>query len=232
MQRTPEPNTEPTTCQRCGTCCVNGGPALHRDDLPLIQDHRLALTDLLSIREGEPVFSPLINGLEPSRSELIKIAGYHDSWACRFFSQAQNACGCYAYRPVECRLLKCWAPSALTDIIYQQCLTRRDVLPEDDDLWELIGIQEAHCSFAMIAQLTTDGGEIRSQSHLAEVGRIINLDLKIRQRAIQTRRLSVAEELLYFGRPMFKSLGFYRLAIKEGINGISIIPDGSFGTKR
>lgn len=220
-----------TSCQRCGTCCINGGPALHKADLALIHEHRLALSDLITIRLGEPVFSPLVNGIEPARTELIKLAGQHDSWACHFFNQTENACGIYAHRPLECRLLKCWQTEALTDIIYQQCLGRREVLPNDKELWELIRLQEEHCDFAKIARLSAEYTERNGQKILDEIARIVNLDLKIRQRAIQTRHLSLAEELLFFGRPLFKSLAFYQLEIKEGPLGLTVIHTVSLGAQ-
>lgn len=219
-----------STCRRCGICCTKGGPALHAADLPLIHDQRLAFADLITIRKGEPVVSPLVNGIEPSRTELVKVAGRNDSWACHFYLGEENGCGIYAHRPQECGLLQCWDPSALTGIIYQECLTRQDILPDDEEFTALIEIQEEHCSFVTVARLVeglTQEGE--NQEILTELARIITLDLKIRQRAIQTRGLGLAEELLYFGRPLFKSLSFYHLTIQEGPYGVRVIP-ASLGT--
>ncbi len=222
-----------TTCRRCGTCCAKGGPALHKADLPLIT--RLALGDLITIRQGEPVFSPIVDGIEPARTELIKLAGQKDSWTCCFFNQAMNSCGIYAHRPVECRLLKCWEPATITNIIYKDCLSRKDVVPADDEmdnkLWELIEIHEGHCAFAKVAMLSAKFAETGEQKNLDEIAGIVNLDLKIRQRAMQVRPLSVAEELLYFGRPLFKSLAFYHLAFQEGPQGLKVHPAPSLGAQ-
>lgn len=194
---------------------------MHGEDLPLIRDHRFAVRDLITIRVGEPVFSPLANGIEPARCELIKLAGERDSWACHFHDQAENLCGIYAHRPLECRLLKCWEPTDLTNVIYQHCLSRKDIVPADDELWELMGIQEEHCNFAKIAALATELAEVSDQTILTEIGRIVTLDLRVRQRALQVRQLNLAEELLYFGRPLFKSLAFYQLASQEGPHGMT-----------
>ena len=203
---------------------------MHEADLALIKNHRLALGDLITIRLGEPVFSPLINGIEPARSELIKISGQNDSWTCRFFDQTTSGCGIYAHRPLECRLLKCWEPSDLTDVIYQNCLSRRDVLSTREELWDLIGVQEEHCGFAAIATLSAEYTEEASDPKtLAEIARIVTLDLKIRQRAIQVRQLSVEEELLLFGRPLFKSLAYYHLTCQEGPQGLTVSRVQSFG---
>jgi len=220
------------TCQRCGTCCVKGGPALHKADLPLIT--RLALGDLITLRLGEPVFSPLIDGIEPTRSELIKFAGQNNSWACRFFDQANNLCGAYAHRPLECRLLKCWEPESITKVIYNDCLSREDIVPEDDELdeklWDLIEIQQEHCSFTQIASLAKQFTEKGAPKILDEIAGIVNMDIRIRQRAIQVRQLSLAEELLYFGRPLFKSLAFYGLTVQEGTQVLTVHPAPSLGT--
>lgn len=218
---------ELTTCQRCGTCCTKGGPALHADDLPLIQDHRLDFSDLITIRLGEPVFSPLVNKIEPSRTELIKVSGQNDSWTCRFFSPKENGCEIYRHRPLECRLLQCWAPSALTSVIYQECLTRKAIMPVDDELAALVDLQEEHCSFASLAKLRVQFAESGAAEPLMEIGRIINLDLRIRQRAIKARGVQLAEELLFFGRPLFKSLAFYQLTLREGPQGLRVIPPPS-----
>lgn len=218
-----------TSCKRCGTCCAKGGPALHTEDLQLIHGQHLTIADLITIRTGEPVFSPLVNGIEPSRTELIKLAGRDDSWTCHFFDQAHNLCGIYANRPQECHLLKCWDPSKLTKVIYQHCLSRQDIIPAADSLWELITLQEEHCAFAKIASLATEFTATCHPAIQSEIARIVSLEMKIRQRAIQLRRLSVAEELLYFGRPLFKSLAFYQLAIHEGPYGLTVSKTTSLG---
>jgi len=203
---------------------------LHEADLPLIHDHRLAVHDLITIRAGEPVFSPLSNGIEPARTELIKLAGRNDSWTCHFFDQTKNLCGIYAHRPLECGLLKCWEPTDLTNVIYQHCLSRKDIVPAADELWELIGLQEEHCDFAKIASLSTEVTEVSAPAILTEIARIVTLDVRIRQRAIRMRQLSVTEELLYFGRPLFKSLAFYQLAAQEGPQGLTVSRTTSLGT--
>jgi len=212
-----------STCKRCGTCCAKGGPTLHRADLPLLRQGFLTVGDLITIREGEPVYSPLSHGNEASRQELIKVAGRSDSWRCRFFLEGEGACGIYDHRPLECRLLKCWDPTDLTDIVYQECLTRQDVLPADDKLAPLIEIQEAHCSFATLSILAEEYRAGNTEG-LAAIERLVTLDLNIRASARQIRGLTLDEELVTFGRPLFKSLSFYQLAIQEGPYGIRVRP--------
>lgn len=217
-------------CRRCGTCCQKGGPALHGADLPLIRQGWLHPDDLITIRQGEPVFSPLTNGIEPARTELIKISGKGDSWACRFFNPAAKACGLYAHRPLECRLLQCWEPTALTSVIYEDCLRRQDIVPDNGELKALIELQEGECAFATLAAKVEAFKEGNDRNLLTEISRLVTLDLRIRQRAVQALNLSLGAELLYFGRPLFKSLAFHGLAIQEGPQGVTVVPS-SFGTQ-
>jgi hypothetical protein len=67
--------TTPTTCRRCGRCCLQGGPALHRADLPLIGDGGIPLERLITIRRGELADNPVAGGVRATRVELVKIAG-------------------------------------------------------------------------------------------------------------------------------------------------------------
>jgi Fe-S-cluster containining protein len=213
-----------TSCEQCGICCTRGGPALHMGDLSLVRDHRISRGDLITIRAGEPVFSPLVDGIEPSRTELIKVSGLKDSWTCRFFSRATKNCGIYTHRPQECRLLQCWDTTTLTRVIYHECMTREHIVPSNENLWHLIEIQEEHCSFTSISRLAEEFQGGGGYQVLKEIERVVTLDLEIRQRAMQQQRLDLADELLFFGRPLFKSLSYYHLKLQEGPQGLRVIP--------
>ena len=127
----------------------------------------------------------------------------------------------------------CTLAEAITKAIYQDCLSREDIVPADDELdvklWELIEIQKEHCGFTRIAALSAGFAEKAAQKKLDDISEVVNLDLRIRNWAVQVRGLSLAEELLYFGRPMFKSLAFYGLAIEEGQQGLTVHPAPSLG---
>ena len=214
-----------TECKRCGVCCAKGGPALHLQDLSLVRDGYIDFEKLITIRAGEPVFSPLSNQIEPSLKELIKISGSGSSWICAYFHSNENSCAIYQHRPLECRTLKCWDTDNLTSIIYQETLGRKHILADDDPLWPTIERHEQECSYGELASLATSleqGGEGRSI--IRRMGEIINHDLAVRSQAAGEFNLSLAAELLYFGRPLFKSLTFYRVALSEGPGGIEVVP--------
>lgn len=200
-------------CKRCGACCKNGGPALHTEDLPLFKN-RLQIENCITIREAEPVFNPLSQTVEPAQSELIKIAGIANSWQCCFFNEDQNKCGIYNNRPVECVLLKCWDTDALTQIIFTETLTRVDILT-DEQLLKLIKKHDRHCSYRNFEELA-------KKANYFELNQMISQDIAIRQEAVSYHRLSLAKELFYFGRPLFKSAEFYNVVLRETRQGIQV----------
>ena len=60
-------------CHRCGTCCEKGGPSLHREDRPMIDDGRIPARCLFTIRRGERVRDNVKGTLVPLSEEVIKI---------------------------------------------------------------------------------------------------------------------------------------------------------------
>lgn len=212
-----------TECKRCGTCCVNGGPALHTEDLPLIQKGLLPQENLVSIRRAEPVFSPLTDLIEPAKSEFIKVAGSNKSWKCCFY-QDDTGCSIYKNRPKECKLLKCWDTSDLLKNVYKDSLQRRDIIPLAHPIMEYITIHDLNCSFEKIQCIVDDAGKSSYQDNknFGDIALIIQTDFKIRQHAVRELHLSLTNELFYFGRPMFQSLPFYNLQITESSKGIEI----------
>lgn len=202
------------TCRQCGTCCRKGGPILHHEDLILCQNNILTAQHLITIREQEPVFSPLGANIEPAPQELIKLSGINGTWTCLFFKEDNQTCGIYQNRPLECRALKCWDTGELERIIYQQTLSRRDIIAPDNPIWPLLEWHNEHCQYGKLADLTIQelGGESR-------ITIIINDDLSVRQRALTMFNLNLAEELFYFGRPMFKSLPASKLAVRPDRRG-------------
>lgn len=202
------------TCRQCGTCCRKGGPVLHSEDMTLCENNILAFKHLITIREQEPVFSPLSANIEPAPQELIKLSGANGTWTCLFFQEDNQTCGIYYNRPLECRVLKCWDTEELERIIYRQTLNRRDIIAPDHLIWPLLEWHNRHCQYDKLGDLTIQKPGVESQ-----ITTIINDDLSIRQRALTVFHLNLAEELFYFGRPMFKALPASRLAVRPNRRG-------------
>lgn len=206
-------------CTQCGTCCTKGGPTLHQEDLELLLSGHLGPEQLIAIRQGEPVFSPLTGAIEPAQKELIKLTGSSGSWSCVFYNRQQGLCANYDHRPLECRLLQCWDLKQLLPVIYHQPLGRRDILPPEDPMLAFIDQHDQEYPFAQLALL---GAGDPDAPALAALTRLIRGELSFRANLVNKFNLTTANELFLFGRPMFASLAFYRLELVEGNKGIQV----------
>lgn len=188
-------------CKRCGTCCINGGPVLHHEDLPLLKQGIIKTEQLLVLRQNEPAYQPISNTIEPAICEMLKIQGKTGRWECFFYDPEQKGCTIHHNRPLECRLLYCQDPTNLLAVIGKNCLTRFDLIPETDPARPFIKTQEDY-RWKDINSLPATPAPLQVQQTLET----LKADLDLRQQAINTLQLSLAQELFYFGRPMFQGL--------------------------
>ncbi len=75
-------HTKKPSCRRCGDCCQNGGPALHEEDMPLIQDGSIPLTSIVTLRPGERAYDQPAQKVLPLDAEILKIKGRDGKWTC------------------------------------------------------------------------------------------------------------------------------------------------------
>ncbi|MEN8136039.1 MAG: YkgJ family cysteine cluster protein [Thermodesulfobacteriota bacterium] len=208
----------PVECLRCGTCCRQGGPALHREDLQLVNKGPLSLTQLVTIRRDEPAHNPLQNKVLPSSSEFIKIKGQGNSWSCLFFDQVNNGCLIYRTRPLECRLLFCRDTEPLAEIMGRDLLNRQKLLPGNDPVLPLLERQETECSYRLVNDLLSEAenGRADIKERLLD---LVRKDLTIRDDFLRNFPNRREEELFLFGRPLFLVLAPYgfRLVEKDGV---------------
>lgn len=142
----------PSRCRRCGTCCLKGGPALHREDLALMQEGFLMWRDLCTLRAGEPVHDQILGRAMLLESDCVKIRAVPESNACSFFRSSKASCACYAHRPLECRALKCWDTTELAQAAGQPRLSRPDILG-NSALVELIQEHENRCDCGRLMEM-------------------------------------------------------------------------------
>lgn len=203
-------------CDRCGTCCTNGGPALHNGDMVLLQDNWLNPEHLITIRKGEPVFSPTADKPEPAVSEIIKIKGQGVEWTCLFFHENDATCEIYEHRPLECSLLKCWDTDELEKIAGKNLLNRRDIIAPHDPVLAFVEIHDEKCGLEKLAHLLAALNKKDSQQQvLTDLTSLVNTDLTIRSQACARFGLSLDLELFFFGRPLFKILNQFDLVMHE-----------------
>lgn len=213
--------TQQNECKRCGTCCEKGGPALHTQDLPLIEKGLLSFESFITIRKGEFVHDPVSNSIKPVKKELLKIRGIKDSWACNFYDKTRNGCTIYNHRPLACKILKCWDTDDILALAGKDLLSRLDIVKESNPLREkLIEHEELFpCpDLKAISQTISPS----SKKTIKKLERIINKDIAYRLQAIDEFNLSVLLELFYFGRPLFQLLTPFGFTTRETSSGIKL----------
>lgn len=186
-------------CRRCGTCCRRGGPALHLEDRALVESGRIPLSDLFTIRPGEMIHENVRNRLMPAPSDIIKIRGTDDCWACRYL-EADNGCGIYGERPMECRVLECRSPESFLAVYEKDRLTRAHLLSGSADLWQLVREHEERCDMVLLRRLFDGFSKEESRLYLRRISDIIQYDRELRAVLTESGRVDPALLDFLFGR--------------------------------
>ncbi|MCL6449619.1 MAG: YkgJ family cysteine cluster protein [Armatimonadetes bacterium] len=196
-------------CLRCGTCCLKGGPVLHHEDKWLLREGRIGYQNLITIRKGERAYDSINDILKPVERELVKVRGTGKEWSCCFYDRKNSACTIYEHRFLECRLLKCWDPSALAEVAGKNTITREDIINAHDPIREVIAMHEQACPYEEVEKLVAGLSRERERAEsLVRLNTLVRRDLAIRTYAISELGLREEFELFIFGRPLFKVLGF------------------------
>jgi len=193
-------------CQRCGTCCRNGGPALHSEDAVLYRDQILQKNHLLTLRRGEWVYDNVQGRVEPLEQEILRVAGKTGSQVCIFFQDSACACAIYARRPLECRTLNCQAPEALASLYAHERLTRFDLIAADSGLGELMTWHETVCAYSQIADLCARLRTGNDPTARQELEVIVRKDSNARQTLREKGALDEQSLRFVFGRPCTETL--------------------------
>ncbi|MBF0117535.1 MAG: YkgJ family cysteine cluster protein [Desulfobacterales bacterium] len=190
------------TCNKCGKCCIKGGPTLHLVDKDLIIKGLIPISFLYTIRKSELVYENVKNKLVSLDIEIIKIKGKKDSWECIFFNSDTNNCGIYENRPIECKVLYCFDTREIEKVYAKERITRNDLIPNKNTFWNLINIHEQTCSYDKIKNLLT---------HHESIIKLVKYDMNLRGLVLEKSGIDVDSLDFYFGRPLFqtiKSFGF------------------------
>jgi Fe-S-cluster containining protein len=201
-------------CKRCGVCCTKGGPALHKKDLPLIKSGKIPRTRLITIRKGELVHKPASDKPQAAGCELIKICGTGREWQCFYFNSDDKGCKIYANRPIACSTLQCWNTSAIEKLVETDTITRFDIVERDEPIYTII---EEHEKLCPCPDMPGVAGAIESRIYPAieSFEDLVNRDIQIRTRAVQEHNITLADELFFFGRPIFQLLQQLGVKVSE-----------------
>jgi len=217
--------TPEQTCQQCGTCCRKGGPALHLEDRPLIMDGLIPAEALYTIRTGEPVRDNVEKRRAYAQSDIIKIKGRGDSWCCRFLAEKSARCTIYDRRPVECRALQCWDTRAIEALYQRDRLTRKDLLEEATELWEVIADHDQRCAYPSLhklaRQLTSDPSN--QATAIEAITDMVKYDESLRKLMVENGHAPEAMLDFLLGRPLVETLHGFHINVENAAGRIRLV---------
>jgi len=198
----------PGSCLRCGTCCKKGGPCLHIDDLKSVQEDRIPIAALFTIRAGEPSWDNIRNRISDAEQDIIKIRSKAGERTCLFFNRIRNACDIYAFRPLECRVLKCWDIRGIIDIYDRRRLSRKDFLSDNKPVWELVVAHQAVCDYGKIDRAVKN-------NDMDMLAYLIRYDRAYRDLVVERGFLDARELDFFFGSPLSVTIRRYDIPVAE-----------------
>ncbi|MGE4299004.1 MAG: YkgJ family cysteine cluster protein [Desulfovibrionaceae bacterium] len=208
--------TQRDRCEQCGACCHKGGPALHREDMPLFARGVLGPDTVITLRLGELVHDQIAGDLLPLPNELLKLKGDAPGWLCPFLEQ-DNSCGIYDDRPAECRALACWDTTGLAAMYGKDRITRRDVIPPASWIWELIDTHDRRCDYAHLSDLAADMGSDLDGPAAHAFLEAVRYDAALRELLGERAHIPVRDMDFYLGRPLTRTI--IQFGLKTGRRG-------------
>jgi Fe-S-cluster containining protein len=217
-------------CRHCGTCCRQGGPALHLEDRELVESGKIPLQDLFTIRRGEPAYDNVTGVIAPAVTDIVKLKGTSPgSDICCFYESATKGCGIYGDRPAECRALQCWDTRFIQALYSCRRLERRHLLVKAAGIWELVQEHQQRCDYGYVAELAS---RLQQQTPSAEESHnklleLVRYDESLRQ--VTLERAGLNPELLpfLFGRPLAFTIQMFKLKPIRAGSGTRLVPVGA-----
>lgn len=215
--------SEEKKCRQCGTCCRKGGPALHREDFPLLAEGVLQLQDLCTFRAGELVRDTSNDSVVPLPEEIVKIAPAHgarpDDWTCRFLT-GNNRCFIHDRAPAECRALFCDDPSALLSMHGEDRLDRKTILEQlEAPAWllESVKAHEERCGYLELTELVSRLEE-QEEARRALV-EVVEYDRAFRDIIAEKGKVSRDMMDFLFGRPLLHTVIMFGIDARHNADG-------------
>lgn len=222
----------PTSCRRCGACCLKGGPALHAQDLPLFETGGpLSLALVVTLRAGERAFDQVRGQVLPLAAEVLKLrgpTGDDPSWTCALYDRKAGACTLYGERPAECRALSCQDTSELAAMYEKDRLSRRDFFPSGHGVLAVMAEHDALVPAGRVAPLAEAlraGGQDALDAG-EELARMALADQAFRKGLAQ--RAGIGQEFhdFFLGRPAWALYASAGLALRADARlGCRVQPD-------
>ena len=189
-------------CKRCGTCCMKGGPALHRDDKELVEQGYVPLNCLYTLRKGEIALDNVRGRLIEVSEDIVRLKSAEGSGACILFEAEKNECSIYLDRPLECRALKCWDTRDIQEAYAEERLSRKEILEKSPDFAELAGYHESKCDYRKIRELIAVLDDGKNKDALEQLREILAFDDHLRGLVLEKTSFDEGFLDFLFGRPL------------------------------
>ncbi len=195
---------------------------MHTEDIDCFHSGAVGLEQVVTLRCGELTLDPPTGTVQPLEQEIIKLQAVSNGRACMFYLPTKRGCAIYDHRPAECRALQCHAPEALNKMYAKNRLTRRDLLPENHPLLELMEEHEHRCAPATLGKLARKILDNNDKAAKEKIGVMLAYDREIR--ALVPERAGIAKETLpfLFGRSLADVLQGFGLTANHTPNGIRL----------
>ncbi len=214
-------------CNRCGTCCRKGGPAIHDKDLDLLANNTLRLEDLITFRPGEFVRDESMQKIIPLEQDTVKISPpvntEEHNWTCRFLVEAKplHSCALHTKHPCECRALFCKNPEPLLALPADGRQTRKQIcefLKVPAWWYELIDTHSKQCDLAKVAECITKlDTDPKAKEELLE---LISFDTSYRELVVEKSDLTPELLPFLFGRPLLGLMHQFRVEVLKTDKGL------------
>jgi len=212
-----------THCIRCGTCCMKGGPTLHKDDRPLFEKGILKENNCYTLRKGE-VVRHIDDTLMALEQEMIKIKGQGEDWRCMFYDDHQKACAIYDQRPMECRALKCWDLRELNEAMAKPRLQRKHLIHPDDGILRVVGAHEQRCAYEVLETSVKGLGGPDGENAVERILDLLHYDHQTRVLLIDKLNLDPKALDFFFGRPLTTTIRMFGLGVTQKGHDLLLAP--------
>ena len=210
-------------CRQCGTCCRKGGPALHKEDAPLLVEGVLQLQDLCTFLAGELVRDYSHVHVGPLPEEIVKIAAPFgsrpDDWTCRFLT-SDNRCFIHEKRPAECKALFCDDPKALLAMHGEDRLDRKSILEllhAPQWLLDSVEAHESRCNYAALIELASHLEE--QEAARRALVEVVEYDRAFRELVMEKGKVQKEMLNFLFGRPLMHTVIMFGIDARHNADG-------------
>jgi len=213
--------TDQTHCRRCGTCCCKGGPGLHLEDQKLVDSGKILLKDLMTFRQGEPVYDNVTGNIAPAVTDIIKIKSTNQNGSdCVYYAADRKGCCIYDDRPSECIALQCWDTRGIEGMYKSRRLTRRHLLANVEGLWDLVTHHQERCDYGHVAELADRiRQQRRAEDAEKELLELIRLDQHLRELTLERVKLDPGMLEFLFGRSLSFTIKLFKLTVIKTASG-------------